>query len=393
MNLKLLNTEIQDFISEHLHSEISKLIFKGTPFKYASIKEIIEQIEAKKKCEKKLPTWYTSNNIYYPNKLNIEQTSSETTALYKSKIISGEHLIDITGGLGVDSLYFSNQFKHVVHCELDDNLSNIANHNFKTLKTKNIDCINENGLDYLKKTNQNYDWIFVDPSRRHHLKGKVFYLKDCLPNLVTEIDTLLEYSNNILVKTSPMFDISVGILELKHVKEVHIVAINNDVKELLFVIQNKYDSAIAIKTINITNTEKQKFGFLLNDELNSIANYNKVCDYLYEPNAAILKSGAFNLISKTFKVNKLHKNTHLYTSEKILDFPGRRFKVMNVIPYQKKELKRVLKSKQFNISTRNFPENVNQLKKRYNIKDGGNDYLFFTTDFSNNKIVILANKV
>ena len=393
MNLKLLNTEIQDFISEHLNSDISKLIFKGTPFKDISIKEIIEQIEAKKKCEKKLPTWYTSKNIYYPNKLNIEQTSSETTALYKSKIVSGEHLIDITGGFGIDSLYFSKRFKRVVHCELDDNLSNIANHNFKTLNANNVECINENGLDFLKKTNQNYDWIFVDPSRRHDTKGKVFYLKDCLPNLVTEIDTLLEYSNNILVKTSPMLDISVGISELKHVKEIHIVAINNDVKELLFVIQNKYDSTIAIKTINFTNTEKQKFDFLLSDESIPIANYNKVCDYLYEPNAAILKSGAFKLISTKFKLNKLHINTHLYTSDKLIDFPGRRLKVINVIPYQKKELKRVIKSKHFNISTRNFPENVNQLKKRYNIKDGGNDYLFFTTDFSNNKIVILANKV
>ncbi|NNK83894.1 MAG: class I SAM-dependent methyltransferase, partial [Flavobacteriaceae bacterium] len=334
MNLKLLNTEIQQFISDNLNSDISKLILRGSPFKDVSIKEIVEQIEAKKKCEIKLTTWFSAQNIYYPNKLNIEQTSSEITSKYKSELLSGNHLIDITGGFGVDTFYFSKHFKNVTHCEIDYKLSNIAHHNFEALKVSNIDCINANGIDYLKSNNKTYDWIFVDPSRRHNQKGKVFYLKDCLPNLVEDLDILLNYSDNILIKASPMLDISVGISELKYVKEINIIALNNDVKELLFIIKKGYKSNIKISTINFTQKEgKQEFSYLKNDETEAEATYSNLKTFLYEPNAAILKSGAFNLISLKLHIDKLHVNTHLYTSNTLIDFPGRKFKVIKTIPY------------------------------------------------------------
>ena len=174
MNSKILHTKVQDFINEHLNSDISKLIFKGSPFKDITIRELVEQIEAKKRCEKKLPTWFNTKNIYYPNKLNIEQTSSEITAKYKSNLISGDSIIDITAGFGVDAFYFSKRFKTVTHCEINPELSQIIQHNYEQLGIKNSIAFAEDGIEYLKSQNEHFDSIYIDPSRRNDIKGKVF---------------------------------------------------------------------------------------------------------------------------------------------------------------------------------------------------------------------------
>jgi len=392
LNKEVLNTAIQDFINNNLNSDISSLLLKGTAFDTVDTKEIIEQIEAKKKSENKLPTWFNTPNIYYPNKLNIEQTSSEITAQYKSQLVSGSSLIDLTGGLGVDSYYFSKTIKSVTHCEVNSRLSNIASYNFEQLTAFNINTTNEDGLEYLRNTRKVYDWIYIDPSRRHNTKGKVFYLKDCLPNITEHIDSLFKHSNNILIKASPMLDITVGLSELKFVKEIHIVAINNDVKELLFILENGYQETIGVKTINIRKNTDETFAFNLNEEEHTVATFGDLQNYLYEPNAAILKSGAFKIVSHKLKVDKLHKHSHLYTSTELIDFPGRRFKILEAIPYNKKLVEKSLKNKKASISTRNFPETTNQIKKKFKIKDGGNLYVFFTTNFNNEKIVILCNK-
>ena len=392
LNLKLLNTEIQEFIHNNLNTNVSKLLFKNSQFKAVSNKEIVEQIEAKNKSKFKLSSWFSTKGIYYPNKLNIEQTSSEVLAEYKSKLITGKNLIDLTGGFGVDSFYFSKQFKKVTHCEIDEKLSHIANHNFKLLKAKNITSIYSNGIDYLQKNNNTYDWIFVDPSRRNQNKGKVFYLKDCTPNLVEHIETLLQYSNNIMIKASPMLDLSIGISELKFVKEIHIIAVNNEVKELIYIIEKDYDKEIKIITNNVSSKGLQVFKFSFNEEANCNAIYSDVQKYLYEPNAAIMKSGAFNLVSQKLKVNKLQINSHLYTSHALIDFPGRIFKVNEVIPYQKKLIYKKLGNQKFNVSTRNFPENIEALKRKYKIADGGENYVFFTKDHLQNNIAIVCKK-
>ncbi|WP_394364212.1 RsmD family RNA methyltransferase [Formosa algae] len=177
LNTLILNTEIQKFITDNLNSNTTAILLKGTAFKGVETRAIVEQIEAKKKCETKLKTWYNTPNIYYPNKLNIEQTSSEQTAHYKASLISGETLIDITGGFGVDCYAFSKHFKQVTHCEINSDLSEIVTHNYKQLQIDNIETINEDGISYLKQTPQVFDWIYVDPSRRHDSKGKVFFFK------------------------------------------------------------------------------------------------------------------------------------------------------------------------------------------------------------------------
>ena len=392
MNSSLLNTEIQEFINDNLSSNINALILKGTHFQNTETREIIEQIEAKKRCDKKLPTWFQTKNIYYPNKLNIEQTSSEITAKYKSELIKGDSIIDLTGGYGVDCFYFSKQFTTVDHCEINNVLSEIATYNFNQIGVENIKTIQTDGIEYLKKASKNYDWIYIDPSRRHDSKGKVFFLNDCLPNIPNHLDLLFEHSKNIMIKTSPLLDISVGIGELKHIKTIHVVAVNNEVKELLWILENKFQGKIHIETINLKKDKNESFKFSLESEKKSKSKYNLPLSYLYEPNASILKGGAFHSISNKLNIFKLHKHSHLYTSEAHIEFPGRVFIIEKIMPFNKKELKKLSISKA-NITTRNFPETVQNIRKKFNFKDGGSIYLFFTTDLNNKKVVIITSKI
>jgi len=390
LNKEILNTKVQDFINAYLKSDITKLILKGSPFANISIQEIAEQISAKVKCEKKLPIWFSAENIYFPNRLNIEQTSSEITAKYKANLVSGESLIDITGGFGVDAYFFSQKVKNVTHCELNEELSNIVSHNLTPLKIENISTHLGNGIDYLKNTTEKYDWVYTDPSRRNDAKGKVFLLEDCLPNIPENLDDLFEKSENILIKVSPILDISSAINELKFEKEIHIVAVNNEVKELLFLLEKNYNSDVQIRTINFNKKENQIFNFNLYESIN--ATYAEPKKYLFEPNSAILKAGGFNNISNQLNIDKLHQHSHLYTSNELLNFPGRSFEIKHCISYDRKQLKKLIPSKKANITTRNFPETVAQIRKKTKLKDGGNQYLFFTTDVNNKHIVLICEK-
>ncbi len=393
MNKNILNTVVQDFINLNLDKDTTSLLLKKALFENIDIKDIVEQLESKKRCKKKLPTWFKTPQIYYPNKVNIEQTSSEVTANYKLQIVSGKSIIDLTGGFGVDCYYFSKVFDTVIHCDINKELSTIVHHNYKQLGILNIQTVAEDGLDFLVNSKKQFDWIYIDPSRRHDVKGKVFYLKDCLPNVPEHLEALFSYSNNILVKASPMLDISLGTSELKHVKEIHVVAVKNEVKELLFVLEKNCTEAIGIKTINIKTDHNETFEFYMSDESLSFAIYSNKASYLYEPNAAILKAGAFKVLSQKLQVNKLHQHSHLYSSQELIDFPGRTFKIQEIIPYNKKEISNRFKGKKANITTRNFPLNPADIRKKFNIRDGGEQYLFFTTNQQNKKIAISCFKI
>ncbi|WP_271424533.1 THUMP-like domain-containing protein [Aequorivita sinensis] len=386
-NKSILNTEVQDFI-RNFEGEISKLAFSGSPFKTVSIQELLQQIESRSRIEKKLPTWFSTRDILYPPKLNLEQTSSEITSEYKASLVKGELIADITGGFGVDSYYFSEKFPEVHHFELNEPLSEIVRHNFQVLG-RNIKCFNEDGLKAV--LNKKYSVIYADPSRRHDSKGKVFFLKDCQPNIPNNIDEILSNCEVFLLKTSPMLDITVGLNELKDVSEIHIVAVENEVKELLWLLKEGKDSVLKIKTINFTKTELEEFSFNWNETAK--ADYSLPQEYLYEPNTAILKSGAFDLISEKLNLNKIEVNTHLYTNNHLIDFPGRRFKIEKVVPYNKKKIKSALAFKKANITTRNFPESVATLRKKWKLSDGGNIYLFFTTNLEGKRVMIVCSKV
>ncbi|MCZ8198533.1 MAG: RsmD family RNA methyltransferase [Flavobacterium sp.] len=391
MNNSLLNTEIQQFIEDNLQTPVLKLALQKNPFPEVDWIEILNQISCKSKAKDKLPTFYQTKNILYPSKISLEQTSSEQTANYKSELVSGKNLIDLTGGFGVDDYFFSKKVTKIVHCELNEELSQIVKHNFEQLKVENSDFYFGDSYEILQNLNQKFDWIYIDPSRRNDAKGKVFMLKDCLPNVPDLLDFYLEYSNNILIKTAPILDISAGLSELKNVKEIHIVAVENEVKELLWIIEKNYSKEIEIKTINFNKEAIERFDFQYDS--GSYASIGLPQKYLYEPNSAIMKSGGFNEIRSAFPVEKLHQHSHLYTSNTQIEFPGRIFEIENCFSYSKNDMKVFIEKTKANITTRNFPETVEVIRKKWKIKDGGNRYCFFTTDLNNNKIVLLCKKL
>jgi len=392
LDKRLLQPEIQDFINESLNVNFSKLALQKNPFPEIAWSDILTQLGCKIKAKDKLPTWFNCENILYPSKISLEQTSSEITAKYKANLVEGKTLIDLTGGFGIDDYYFSKKINRVIHCELKNELSEIVDYNFSKLKVPNIECINNDSTIVLKDLNQQFDWIYIDPSRRNDAKGKVFMLKDCLPNVYENLDFYFSFSKNILIKTAPILDISAGLLELKNVKEIHIVAVNNEVKELLWLIEKGFDKDVIIKTININKDVEEKFDFNLN-QLPENNLYSLPQKYLYEPNSAILKSGAFDLIPSKFNLEKLHQHSHLYTSANLHEFTGRRFEIKNCFEYNKKEMRQFLEHAKANITTRNFPETVEHIRKKWKIKDGGDVYTFFTTDMNNNKIVLICAKI
>lgn len=392
MDLIILNPEIQAFIKSNIGKSISKLALQKNPFPDVDWIRILNQIEAKAKAKDKLPNWFSTKNIIYPSKISIEQTSSEKTAQYKASIVSGKSLIDLTGGFGVDDYYFAKKIKNVVHCEINLELSAVVKHNFKQLNAPNINCYSGDSMDTLNTLKTKWDWIYIDPSRRNDAKGKVFLLKDCLPNVPENLDFYFRKSDAILIKTAPLLDISAGLSELKHVKTIHIVALENEVKELLWELHKDYFGNVHIKTVNIVKEKLETFDFILNDN-STLPNFSFPQKYLYEPNSAIMKSGGFDEVSSFYNLNKLHKHSHLYTSIHLIPFPGRIFYIQNTFPYNKPEMKSYLENTQANITTRNFPDSVESIRKKWKIKDGGNVYCFFTTDENNHKIVLICTKI
>ena len=391
MNLSILNTEIQDFIDNSLQANISKLALSKNPFPEIDWKEIINQIVSKNKSKSKLTTWFTTEGIYFPPSISIEQTSSEITAKYKTDLLSGKSIIDLTGGFGVDCYYFSKKFEKVVHCEKNVELSEIVKHNYKKLKVDNIECKAQNSTEVLTDSDTYFDWIYIDPSRRSDIKGKVFLLKDCLPNVPANLDLYFSKSKNILIKTAPILDITAGINELNHIKSIHIIAIDNEVKELLWILEKDFSGKIEITSVNIQKEKTDSNSFVFGQ--NTPTTFDLPNMFLFEPNAPLLKSGCSDNLSKTLNVDKLHPHSHLFTNLKLIDFPGRRFMIESVIPFKKEELKKHIEGKKMNITTRNFPLTVEEIRKKYKIAEGGNVFTFFTTNINDEKIVLICNKI
>lgn len=387
----LLKPEIQSFILENTGKDASGLALKKNPFPGCDYPEILNQVAARTKAKTKLPHWFTTEKIIYPAKVSLEQTSSEATAAYKSGLVSGGLLIDLTGGFGVDDFYFSRRVQKVFHCEINPALSQIVAHNFRQLKVENIDFKTGDSLSVLQLLEKKADWIYVDPSRRNEAKGKVFLLSDCLPAVPDLLQEYFRHTGNILLKTAPWLDIAAGLSELKFVSEVHVVAVENEVKELLWILKKNHSGSVNVKTAELSKNADAYFDFVMDDAAQATFSLPKA--YLYEPNAAIMKSGGFAALSQKLNLAKLHPNSHLYTADTQVGFPGRVFRLEHSLRYTKTEMKRFLEGKQANIAARNFPETVAEIRKRWKIRDGGQQYCFFTTDVENRKIVLLCSKI
>ncbi|MBA5791808.1 class I SAM-dependent methyltransferase [Flavobacterium sp. xlx-214] len=386
-----LPIDLKHFISNNLNKNIKDLAFQKNPFEAYDWKWILNQIQAKQKAEKKLPTWFNNDDIVFPSTLSIEQTSSEPLAEYKSTLISGENIIDLTGGFGIDCFYFSQNFKDVTHCEFQEDLSAIVQHNFKVLGKDNIKTVSGDSIAYLEKTTETFDWIYIDPARRDDTKSKVFLLADCTPNVVALQDLLFSKSNNILIKVAPLLDISSILNELSNVKYIYAISLQNEVKELLIVLEKGFNNLPKLIASNIsTNGKLITKDFVFEDD--AFCTLSLPQKYIYEPFSSFLKIGVYNSLANEYQVSKLHKHSHLYTSEALVNFPGRQFEIEKVIPYNKKEMKQ-LEGTKCNITTRNFSMKVEEIRKKHKIKEGGETYVFFTTDLNDEKIVIISKKI
>ena len=357
------------------------------------IREAVTQIEGWQAAKEKLPTWAETDGIIYPPRISMEQCSSEPTALYKAAIAKGDRLADLTGGFGIDCSYMSRGFREATYIERNSILCNIAKENFTLLGLGNINIINGNSEDILP-TLPKQDWIFIDPARRAFDGRKVVALSDCEPDVTALENLLLEKAAKVMVKCSPMLDITAAIRQLSSIEAVHIIAVNNECKELLFILGKDNGENTQIECVNIQKGSSCSFAFTLDEEANSTVTYsNSVGRYLYEPNAAIQKGGCHRALSQKLQIDKLHPNSQIYTADRLIEnFPGRIFEVARVFGFSKADIKQLQALKKANITVRNFPESVQTLRKKLKLNDGGENYLFATTLSGERKILVHCRK-
>ena len=384
------------FIEEHREDDTRTLALQSKKYPDVDIAAAVTQIAGRQVAARKLPSWHLVSALWYPPHLSMEQCSSETAALYKASLLGGDTFADLTGGFGIDCSFISRNFKQADYVERQTELCELALHNFPLLGLGHIRIHNRDGVAYLQEMLP-VDCLYLDPARRDGHGGKTVAISDCEPDISALESLLVDKAKKVMVKLSPMLDMSLALNELKTVRSVHIVAVNNECKELLLILQKEaVSSEISIHCEHIAgNGESQHYTFTLKQEKASACPLtDQVGTYLYEPNVAILKAGAFRSLTQTYPVMKLHLSSHLYTSASLVpDFPGRRFRVESVSGFGKKELKAFLKDMdKANITIRNFPLSVAELRKRLKLKEGGDDYIFATTLSDERKVLIRARK-
>lgn len=390
-----LTPEMKAFIREHLTEDTGKLLLTASRFPNIDVPFAIDQILARRQIREKLPFWFMQEDLIYPSRLSAEQCSSESTALYKQRLLAGNTLCDLTGGLGIDSFYFAQKAKEVCYIERFPEYCEAARHNFRQLKAGNIRIIQADSREIVNELSA--DTFYIDPARRSECNKRIFALNECEPDVIRLKPILLGHSRRLIVKISPMADIGETLRLLPETREIHILAVKNECKELLFVLEgNVPASDVTIHAVHLgSDGSEQDFVFHPDEEKEaSLHTTQQVGKYLYEPHTALLKSGAFKLIAIRFGLSKLHRHSHLYTSDNRCEqFPGRTFFIENVYDFSGKLLKQLGKEiPKANMTTRNFPLSVAELRKRSNIKEGGSIYLFATTLNNEHKIFIRARK-
>ena len=403
----MMNQATQDFIRQHQDEDVRQLAFLGSKNPEVDMPFALDQIRGRKMARAKLPRWANIDGIIYPPHISMEQCSSESTALYKAELAarllglsassSSEEIgfVDLTGGFGVDFSYIAARVGlKSMYVERQAHLCEAAKENFERLGLKNAIVKNGDGIEVLHSLKE-LKLIFTDPARRDDAGNKVVSLKDCTPDVTVLQEEMLLKADYVIIKLSPMLDWHRAISELNHVREVHIISVNNECKELLLVLSARnMGENLRIYCIN----DAQSF---VCNELDMESSSVKIApstleemQYLYEPNASLMKAGCFGVLSERYDARMLSKNSHLFVSrEPIAVFPGRSFRIIAVSSFNKKELKRHLSGiTKANIATRNFPLSVAELRKRLKLKDGGETYIFATTLSDESHVLVITEK-
>lgn len=450
-----MNQATQNFIRQHQDDDVRQLAFLGSKYPDVDMPFALDQIRGRKMARVKLPRWASLEGIIYPPHISMEQCSSESTALYKAELAarllglpassSGIEMkaeneiefVDLTGGFGVDFSYIAARLGvKSMYVERQAHLCEAAKENFGRLGLKNAIVKNGDGIEVLHsflpkkddaasaddslgitydqprsllKTNLGLKIIFIDPARRDDAGNKVVSLKDCTPDVTVLQEEMLSKADYVIIKLSPMLDWHRAISELSHVREVHIISVNNECKELLLVLsarnmgdmeassadgEVKHAGNLRIYCVN----DAQSF---VCDELDMESSPVRIAppvleemQYLYEPNASLMKAGCFGVLSDRYDARMLSKNSHLFVSQAPIEaFPGRSFRIIAISSFNKKELKRHLSGiTKANIATRNFPLSVAELRKRLKLKDGGETYIFVTTLSNESHVLMITEK-
>ncbi|MBD1435060.1 class I SAM-dependent methyltransferase [Sphingobacterium sp. DN00404] len=393
MNGNILLAEVQTFIRQHADMDASRIALKKSPFEGVSSSELAQQITGWQKVSSKMPEWLKQDKaLYFPEKLNLEQCSSAKTGKFKVSLLSPDcTVLDLTGGFGVDSYFFARCAKKVIHCEINPQLSQIVAHNFLELAIDNVQFHTGDGITFLASSRKRYDYIYTDPSRRVK-NQKVFRLEDCEPNILAYQSLFFEHSDTLLTKSAPLLDISGALNVLPHVREVYVISIENDCKELLFVQEKSFQGIPTIHAVRLSADKSQTFSFNYIQEKETVPTLGKPTNFLYDPDVAITKAGAFKSVATAFHLQKLHQHSHLYSHDDVIgDFPGRVFRIQQVVPFS--IFKKSVGVAKANIVTKNFPLKVEQIRKKFKIKEGGEDYLYFTTLYDDRLVVVYAKRI
>ncbi len=412
-----------NFIIEHENDDTSILRLSSTKYPDINIALAASAIDARKKLKSKIPLWYSMPELEYPsNTLPVQQCSSQVTALYKSEIIPhGLIVADLTGGLGVDTFFLAKVSAHVDYYERDAEYCRIAEHNFSAISSGNISVFNQNINSSLidNMAINKYSLIYIDPARRALNGAKIADLSQCEPDVTILQNHIFKVTNKLLIKISPMSDISAAISSILYVKEIHVVAVENECREVLLLCEKGYEGEPMIKTVNFTSGDinhRELFDFYISSEKRCASDYfhykrdngrnetngndeNDVTAssplFLYEPNKAILKSGAFKSVGESFGLKKISADSHLYVSRNIVKgFPGKVYKIERIEDFNHQLIRSFsLKYPQGVLKSVNFPIRTEELRKRLKIEEGDDAYFFATRWADGSKVIIVTRKI
>nr|WP_291780690.1 class I SAM-dependent methyltransferase [Cecembia sp.] len=390
MEISIIYTEkVKKFIQEYLYEKDPfKLFLKLQSKVDFDLKLAVNQLTSRQKSLKKLPNWANNLSLFFPVNLSVEQASSEETASFKAELIEGKSMMDLTGGFGIDTFHMGAHFKSVSYCERDKDLVDIFRYNMDVLGMSHFKTYHGDGLAILAGSSEQFDLIYVDPARRGAQNQKLYNLADCEPDVSTHWQFLKTKAKSILIKVSPMLDLKKALTELPDIREVWVLSVKNEVKEVLLLWQRDQNlPEPRIHCVDLGTAGRKEFTFSFQEEVAALSAFSPVKSYIIEPMASIMKAGAFHLFGQQYGLEKLHANSHLYTTDIYLEeIPGRIFKVIREFQQPKKEIKTTFPSGKVNVIARNFALSAEEIKKKFKLKDGGEDFLIWTKVGDNFKV-------